>query len=78
MRTCRYLAGERAVLKEGSTDTLYEKAEFEKTVQQFWLPREVNVSWDFPDCVYGDRHRYSAYRLVSVDSDRKITSLKTT
>jgi hypothetical protein len=77
MRTSRYLSEQKTVLKEEISVALSKKIEFEKTARQFWPPQEVNVRWEFPDCVYRTGHGYSTYHLFSVDSDYKITSLKT-
>jgi len=69
-----YLPEKKTRLSEQITDVLYEKVAFEKTDQQFWMPQEVNVSWEFPDWIYQTQHQYSDYRLFSVESDYKITA----
>jgi hypothetical protein len=51
--------------------------EFDNTHQQFWLPREVYVSWEFPNYTYCNLHKYSDYHLFAVESDYKVTQPKT-
>jgi hypothetical protein len=76
MRTSMLLPEKKTVLREQNTDVLYEKVEFDKSGQYFWLPREVNVSWEFPEWIYRSQHKYSDYRLFTVESDYKITPPK--
>ena len=60
-------------LKETNADIYYEKVRFDNTSREFWLPKEVRVRLDFPDCRYFNWHKYSDYHLFSVESDYKIT-----
>lgn len=78
MRT-HMLAPERpTALKETITDISYARVLFDDPQREFWLPREIDVSWEFPntdklDLIYRNRHEYSDYRLFSVSSDYKIS-----
>jgi hypothetical protein len=72
MRTSIYLPEKKTQLKEQIMDVLYGRVEFDKTGQQFWLPQEVNVSWEFPEWIYRNQHKYSDYHLFSVESNYKI------
>ena len=56
-----------------TADIYYEKVRFDNTSREFWLPKEVRVRLDFPDCRYFNWHKYSDYHLFSVESDYKIT-----
>ena len=67
------LAPERPMkLKETTTDIFYGRVVFENTGQEFWLPREIHVEWELPDCTYTNRHKYSNYHFFRVESDYKI------
>ncbi len=64
-------------LKETITDIRYEKVRFERRGREFWLPKVIDVSWEFlnPEgylLVYRNRHTYSDYHLFTVASDYKI------
>ncbi len=64
-------------LRETVTDIRYAKVRFERSSQEFWLPREINVSWEFKpqngrSLVYRNRHLYSDYHLFTVASDYTI------
>jgi hypothetical protein len=64
-------------LKETITDIRYEKLLFDRRGREFWLPREINVSWellysDKLSWVYRNQHQYSDYHLFTVDTDYKI------
>jgi VWFA-related protein len=67
-------------LKETITDIRYGKAEFDNSERNLWLPREINVSWEFlrmmDMVVYRNQHKYSDYHLFSVSSDYKIAPPK--
>jgi hypothetical protein len=60
-------------LRAATADVVYRKITFGDDQQEFWLPREVQVEWEFPDKAYKTRHRYSDYRLFTVKSDYKIS-----
>jgi VWFA-related protein len=77
MRTSMLSPEMQTALKETITDISYEKIQFAKRGQEFWLPREINVSWEFPytdrlNWIYRNQHLYSDYHLFTVDSDYKI------
>ena len=73
MKTSMQFPEKKTILKEQITDVLYENVEFENGGRQFWLPREVNVSWELPDWTYRNQHKYSDYHLFSVESDYRIS-----
>lgn len=78
MRTSMLAPERPTMLRETITDIVYGRVRFEDPVREFWLPQEINVSWEFPhtdrlDLIYRNRHRYSGYRVFSVDSDYEIT-----
>jgi len=65
-------------LKETITDIRYEKVRFERGGREFWLPKVIDVSWEFlnPEgflLVYRNQHTYSDYHLFSVASDYEIS-----
>jgi hypothetical protein len=76
MKTSMQSAERASSLREQITDVICEKVEFDNTRQQFWLPREVSVSWEFPDYTYRNLHKYSDYHLFAVESDYKVTQPK--
>jgi VWFA-related protein len=59
-------------LKETRTNISYGKVVFANSQQAFWLPQEIQVEWEFPEYKYSNKHKYSDYRLFSIDSDYKI------
>jgi len=71
--TCR----RRSFLRKKSRMSFTRKWNLKKTAEQSRLPREVNGRWEFPNCVYRNQHKDSAYRLLPVDSGYKITALDT-
>ena len=75
MRTSMLLAEKQTGLRETTSDIYYEPVKFD-TQQQFWLPRVVDVSWEFPGLIFRNQHKYSDYHLFSVESDYKLTQPK--
>ena len=78
IRTSMLTPERQTTLKETVTDISYGRIQFDDPPREFWLPREINVSWEFSstdklDLVYRNQHKYSDYRLFSVKSDYKIT-----
>jgi VWFA-related protein len=70
-----------SALRETITDIRYEKVRFERGGQEFWLPKEINVSWEFMNpegwlWVYRNQHTYSDYHLFTVKSDYTISPTK--
>jgi hypothetical protein len=63
---------EKDFLKEQITDIRYQRVKLDRTGQQLWLPREVNVSWELPDWIYRNRHICSDYQLFGVETDYSI------
>ena len=62
-----------AALKKTSTDVRYGRVKFKGNRQEFWLPKRVDISWEFPDWNYSNRHEYSDYHQFSVASDYEIS-----
>ncbi|MBN1568841.1 MAG: VWA domain-containing protein [Acidobacteria bacterium] len=78
MRTRMLVPERQTTLKETITDILYGRVLFGDMQQEFWLPREINVSWEFPnndklDLIFRNQHRYSDHHLFTVDSRYEIT-----
>lgn len=72
MRT-NLLATEHPVhLMEQTTDIRFSEVHFDGIRQSFWLPREVVVSFKVAGKTYLNRHRYSEYKLFTVESYDKI------
>jgi VWFA-related protein len=59
-------------LRETKTDIFYSKVAFDNAAQEFWVPREIYVEWELPDCRYANRHKYSDYHFFAVQSDYRI------
>jgi hypothetical protein len=70
MKTCMLLPGR--TLKEQTTDISYQETRFDKTPQSFWLPKAVTITWSFPKMTCKNQHKYSDFRLFSVETDYKI------
>jgi len=76
MRTSMQSPEVATPLEEQITDVVYESVQFENTPVQFWLPKEVNVSWQLPRSIYRNQHKYSDYHLFAVESEYKISQPK--
>jgi hypothetical protein len=79
MRTDLLKAEVSTSLKETITDIRYEKVRFDRGGREFWLPKEINVSWELLNpqgwlWVYRNQHTYSDYHLFTVASDYKINA----
>jgi hypothetical protein len=62
-------------LHELTTSIAFDRVHFSEASQTLWLPREVVVTIKWEVSVFRNRHRYSGYRLFSVqsrDSEKKI------
>lgn len=73
LRTFMLRAEKETDLIDQITDVVYEPVHIDDNRPQFWLPREVDVSWAYPGASYRNQHRYSGYRLFSVSSDYKVS-----
>jgi VWFA-related protein len=81
MSTSLLLPEKRTWLKNTNTDISYEKVQFEKRGQEFWLPQVINVSWQFmradgTTSNYYNQHKYSDYHLFIVNTDYEINKPK--
>ncbi len=76
MRTHMLLPEKKTMLQDQITDVYYMKVSPGDGENEFWLPREANVRWEFPNFAYVNRHRYSDYRFFSVESEYKIAKPK--
>ena len=68
----------QTILMETITDIHYGKVQFDNPRREFWLPQEIEVSWEFPlefgnSLIYRNHHKYSDYHFFTVDTDYKIT-----
>ena len=70
MKTCMLFPS--GSLREQTTDIYYQETRFDKIPQSFWLPKEVTITWSFPTVMCKNRHRYSDFRLFSVETNYKI------
>jgi hypothetical protein len=59
-------------LREQTTDICYQETRFDKISQSFWLPKEVTITWSFPTVMCKNQHKYSDFRLFSVETNYKI------
>ncbi len=58
-------------LARSTTEISYQEYRFGAGTQSFWLPREVVVTIGYRGRVYRNTHRYSDYKLFSVESYEK-------
>jgi len=56
---------------EYTTEISYDEHRFGTRSMSFWLPREVRITIDFEGRNYRNTHRYSDYKLFSVESFEK-------
>ncbi len=73
MRTGMLRPERASLLEEQITDVVYENVQFKDVPVQFWLPKEVNASWQLPRWIYRNQHKYSDYQLFAVESEYKIS-----
>ena len=78
MRTSMLAPERQTTLRETITDIHYGKVHFGEANKEFWLPQEIDVSYEFShtdklDLIYRNQHKYTDYRLFSVDTDYEIT-----
>jgi hypothetical protein len=60
------------LLMAQTTEIQYSEVHFGTAPQSYWLPREVSVTWRLGGNTYRNRHRYSDYKVFSVESFDKI------
>jgi hypothetical protein len=81
MRTSMLLPERQTLLKETISDIRYGKFQFDNPLREFWLPKEIDVSWEFlqanrDDLIYRCHHQYSDYHFFTVDTNYKIAQPK--
>jgi len=81
MRISMLLPERKTPVKETISDIQYGKFQFDNPRREFWLPKEIDVSWEFPQVDggklgYRNFHKYSDYRFFTVDTDYKIAQPK--
>jgi hypothetical protein len=59
-------------LTKQSTDIWLSEVRFDAASQSFWLPREVTVTCRWAGMTLRNRHRYSDYRLFTIESYDKV------
>ena len=64
------------LLAKQTTEVWYQEVHFRDRPHAFWLPREVQVTIEWNDITYRNRHRYSEYMVFSVESRDKLEQLK--
>ncbi len=60
-----------AGLKQQTTDIRFEEVRFEKLPAGLWLPHEVVVTMDWKGEIFRNRHRYSDFKLFSVETKQE-------
>ena len=58
-------------LRKETTDVEYAVVTFKQGNRSMWLPQEVTVNGELRGYVFHNRHRYSDYRLFSVQTEEK-------
>jgi VWFA-related protein len=81
MRTSMLSPEMQTTLRETITDIRYGKNLFDNSPREFWLPQEINVSWEVSQSnglivIYRNRHKYSDFHFFAVDTDYKISQPK--
>jgi hypothetical protein len=51
-----------------SIETYFQEVRFDSIDHPFWLPRQVEVTVRWGGNIYSNRHRYSDYKVFSVDA----------
>lgn len=62
-------------VKSHVTETSFQEVRFENITHPFWLPLQVEVTVQWGGYTYANRHRYSDYKVFSVDAqdgDKKL------
>lgn len=59
-------------LTKNTTEIECIELHFEGVAQPFWLPREARVTSTFRSTTFRNRHRYSDYKLFTVESQDKV------
>jgi hypothetical protein len=59
-------------LSRNTTEIECAETQFEGVSRSFWLPREALVTSIFRNYTYKNRHRYSDYRLFTVETQDKV------
>jgi hypothetical protein len=59
-------------LENVASDIRFQRVSFKNGYLSFWLPSEVKVSIRQWNVVYRNRHRYSDYRLFTVESNYQV------
>ena len=58
-------------LNGDTTEIYYDEHRFGTKAMSFWMPREVTVTLRFSGIAFRNTHRYSDYKLFSVESFEK-------
>ncbi len=61
-----------ASLMRQGTDIRFSEVHFDAVPQSFWLPRDVTVTWKLSGRSYRNQHRYSDYKVFTVESYDKV------
>jgi len=60
-----------SLMRQG-TDVRFSEVHFDSVPQTFWLPRDVTVTWKLSGRSYRNQHRYSDYKVFTVESYDKV------
>ncbi len=69
-------AGNKSPLREQTTDIEFGEVRFKNTQKQMWMPQEIVVITAIGDVVFRNYHRFSEYKLFSVEQDTKFNKPK--
>ncbi len=58
-------------LQKETTEVEYSQVTFKQDRKTLWLPRQVTVSGQLRQYVFSNQHRYSQYRLFTVEAGQK-------
>jgi len=64
-------AGNSSSLKEQTTDIKFSETQFENAKKRLWMPQEITIITTIGGIVFRNYHRYSEYKLFTIESDTK-------
>jgi hypothetical protein len=59
-------------LSRQTSEIWFSEVRFQSVPQSFWLPREVVVTSESGGCLFRNIHRYSDYRVFTVETQEKV------
>lgn len=64
----------RLHLERQTTEIQYQRVEFRRGPEAFWVPQEIAVAIDFEDRFYRNIHSYSNFRVFNVETKEAVKS----